>query len=119
MTIKRRIHSRELKLEVRRRITQGEKRPMQVCREHEVSPRLLQRCRLLERARSKSARSGCGSSRSVAGSVVGWMPFAPTSPTVTPACAICRLGLRFGPGLHHPLETLQVLLHVLRPITMW
>lgn len=43
--MKGRIHSRELKLEVCRQITQGEKRPAQVCREHQLSASLLARWR--------------------------------------------------------------------------
>jgi putative transposase len=43
--MKRRNHSRELKLEVCRQIASGERRPAQVCREHELSPSLLMRWR--------------------------------------------------------------------------
>jgi len=43
--MKGRIHSRELKLEVCRQIANGDKRPAQVCREHELSASLLMRWR--------------------------------------------------------------------------
>lgn len=40
-----RVHTRELKLEVCRQIARGEKRPAQVCREHELASSLLGRWR--------------------------------------------------------------------------
>jgi putative transposase len=40
-----RIHPRELKLEVCRQIARGEKRPAQICREHELAGSLLARWR--------------------------------------------------------------------------
>jgi putative transposase len=40
-----RIHTREFKLEVCRQIASGEKRPAQVCREHELANSLLLRWR--------------------------------------------------------------------------
>jgi transposase len=43
--MKRRVHSREFKLEVARQVTSGEKRPAQVCREHNLSNSLLDRWR--------------------------------------------------------------------------
>ena len=40
-----RVHTREFKLEVCRQIASGEKRPAQICREHEVANSLLARWR--------------------------------------------------------------------------
>jgi transposase len=40
-----RSHTRELKLEVCRQIARGEKRPAQICREHELANSLLARWR--------------------------------------------------------------------------
>lgn len=40
-----RTHTREFKLEVCRQIMQGEKRPAQICREHELANSLLARWR--------------------------------------------------------------------------
>jgi len=40
-----RSHTRELKLEVCRQIGRGEKRPAQICREHDLASSLLARCR--------------------------------------------------------------------------
>jgi putative transposase len=53
--MKGRIHSRELKLEVCRQIATGEKRPAQVCREHQLSASLLQRWRKEYDARGEAA----------------------------------------------------------------
>lgn len=43
--MKRRIHSREFKLEVARQVVNGEKRPAQICREHNLATSLLDRWR--------------------------------------------------------------------------
>ena len=43
--MKRRVHSREFKLEVARQVVNGEKRPAQVCREHNLSNSVLDRWR--------------------------------------------------------------------------
>jgi transposase len=40
-----RMHTREFKLEVCRQIARGEKRPAQICREHELANSLLARWR--------------------------------------------------------------------------
>ncbi len=40
-----RVHTREFKLEVCQQIARGEKRPAQICREHEVANSLLARWR--------------------------------------------------------------------------
>lgn len=40
-----RVHARELKLEICRQAARGEKRPAQVCREHELASSLLARWR--------------------------------------------------------------------------
>ena len=41
--MKRRVHSREFKLEVVGQVVSGEKRPTQVCREHNLSNSVLER----------------------------------------------------------------------------
>jgi putative transposase len=41
--MKRRVHSREFKLEIARQVTSGEKRPAQLCREHNLSNSVLDR----------------------------------------------------------------------------
>ncbi len=43
--MKKRVHSREFKLEVARQVVSGEKRPAQVCREHNLSNSVLDRWR--------------------------------------------------------------------------
>jgi len=53
--MKGRIHSRELKLEVCRQIASGEKRPAQVCREHELANSLLARWRKEYERRGEAA----------------------------------------------------------------
>ena len=53
--MKRRVHSREFKLEVARQVTSGEKRPAQVCREHNVSNRVLDRWRKAYEQRGEAA----------------------------------------------------------------
>ena len=40
--MKRRVHSREFKLEVARQVTSGEKRPAQICQKHNLSTRVLE-----------------------------------------------------------------------------
>jgi len=45
MTMRGRVHTREFKLEVCQQIARGEKRPAQICREHEVANSLLARWR--------------------------------------------------------------------------
>lgn len=55
--MKGRVHSRELKLEVCRQITDGEKRPAQVCREHQLASSLLTRWRKEYTARGEAAFS--------------------------------------------------------------
>jgi len=41
--MKRRVHSREFKLEVTRQVVSGEKRPAQMCREHNLANSVLDR----------------------------------------------------------------------------
>ncbi len=43
--MKRRVHSREFKLEVARQVVNGEKGPAQVCREHDLANSVLDRWR--------------------------------------------------------------------------
>lgn len=50
-----RTHSREFKLEVVRQIVNGEKRPVQVCREHTLAESLLLRWRKEYEARGEAA----------------------------------------------------------------
>ena len=50
-----RVHSREFKLEVCRQVVSGEKRPAQVCREHQLSEGLLLRWRHEYEARGDAA----------------------------------------------------------------
>src|SRR5437588_12758283 len=50
-----RIHSREFKLSVVRQVATGEKRPAQVCREHELAESLLLRWRKEYEARGEAA----------------------------------------------------------------
>jgi transposase-like protein len=50
-----RAHSREFKLEVVRQVTSGEKRPAQVCREHQLAESLLLRWRREYEARGEAA----------------------------------------------------------------
>jgi len=40
-----RVHSREFKLTVVRQLANGEKRPAQICREHNLAPRVVSRWR--------------------------------------------------------------------------
>jgi transposase-like protein len=50
-----RVHSREFKLEVVRQVASGEKRPAQVCREHNLAESLLLRWRREYEARGDRA----------------------------------------------------------------
>jgi transposase len=40
-----RVHSREVKMTIVRQLASGEKRPAQVCREHNLAPSVVSRCR--------------------------------------------------------------------------
>ena len=53
--MKRRVHSREFKLEVTRQVVNGEKRPAQVCREHNLSNSVLDRWRKEYEQRGEAA----------------------------------------------------------------
>jgi transposase len=53
--MKRRVHSREFKLEVARQVVNGEKRPAQVCREHSLSNSVLDRWRKEYEKRGEAA----------------------------------------------------------------
>jgi transposase-like protein len=53
--MKRRVHSREFKLEVARQVTSGEKRPAQVCREYNLSNSVLDRWRKAYEQRGEAA----------------------------------------------------------------
>lgn len=53
--MKRRIHSREFKLEVARQVVNGEKRPAQICREHNLATSLLDRWRKAYEQRGEAA----------------------------------------------------------------
>lgn len=58
-----RSHSREFKLSVVRQVVSGEKRPAQVCREHQLAESLLLRWRKEYDARGEAAFAppeGCG-----------------------------------------------------------
>ena len=55
--MKGRVHSRELKLDVCRQIARGEKRPAQVCREHQLASSLLTRWRKEYDTRGEAAFS--------------------------------------------------------------
>ena len=55
--MKRRVHSREFKLEVARQVATGEKRPAQVCREHNLANSMLDRWRKEYELRGESAFS--------------------------------------------------------------
>jgi len=61
-----RTHSRELKLTIVRQLASGEKRPAQVCREHNLAPSLVARWRQEYEIRGEAA-------------------FAPVEPTATQA----------------------------------
>jgi transposase len=61
-----RAHSRELKLTIVRQLASGEKRPAQVCREHNLAPSLVARWRQEYETRGEAA-------------------FAPAEPTPTQA----------------------------------
>ena len=50
-----RMHSREFKLDVVRQVVNGEKRPAQLCREHELAESLLLRWRKEYAARGEAA----------------------------------------------------------------
>jgi transposase-like protein len=50
-----RVHSREFKLQVVRQIANGEKRPAQVCREHQLANSLLARWRAEYAERGEAA----------------------------------------------------------------
>jgi transposase-like protein len=51
----RRYHTRELKLQCCRRVATGEKRPAQICREHNLSESVLLKWRKEYEARGKAA----------------------------------------------------------------
>jgi putative transposase len=53
--MKRRVHSREFKLEVARQVTSGEKRPAQVCREYNLANSVLDRWRKEYEQRAEAA----------------------------------------------------------------
>jgi transposase len=53
--MKRRVHSREFKLEVARQVTSGEKRPAQICREYNLSNSVLDRWRKAYEQRGEAA----------------------------------------------------------------
>jgi transposase len=55
--MKRRVHSREFKLEVARQVVNGEKRPAQVCREHDLANSVLDRWRKEYEQRGEAAFS--------------------------------------------------------------
>jgi len=55
--MKRRVHSREFKLEVVRQVATGEKRPAQVCREHNLANSVLDRWRKEYEQRGEAAFS--------------------------------------------------------------
>jgi hypothetical protein len=61
--MRRRVHSREFKLEVARQVTSGEKRPAQVCREHNLSNSVLDRWRKEYEQRGEAARERKGTDR--------------------------------------------------------
>jgi transposase len=50
-----RTHSREFKLTLMRQLASGEKRPAQVCREHNLAPSLVARWRQDSDARGEAA----------------------------------------------------------------
>ena len=62
----KRMHSREFKLDVVRQMATGQKRPAQVCREHNLAPSLVARWRQEYETRGEAA-------------------FAPVEPTATQA----------------------------------
>ena len=53
--MKRRVHSREFKLEVARQVTSGEKRPAQACREYNLANSVLDRWRKEYEQRGEAA----------------------------------------------------------------
>lgn len=53
--MQRRVHSREFKVEVVRQVVSGEKRPAQVCREHNLSNSVLDRWRKEYEQRGEAA----------------------------------------------------------------
>lgn len=53
--MKRRVHSREFKLEIARQVANGEKRPAQVCREHNLAHSVLDRWRKEYEQRGEAA----------------------------------------------------------------
>ena len=53
--MKRRVHSREFKLEVARQVVSGEKHPAQVCREHNLSNSVMDRWRKEYEQRGEAA----------------------------------------------------------------
>ena len=55
--MKRRVYSREFKLEVARQVASGEKRPAQVCREHDLANSVLDRWRKEYEQRGEAAFS--------------------------------------------------------------
>lgn len=62
--VRGRSHSREFKLDVVRQVASGEKRPAQVCREHEIAESLLLRWRNEYDARGEAAFGAVGESGS-------------------------------------------------------
>ncbi len=52
---RRRVHSREFKLELVRQIATGQKRPAQICREHDLAESVLLRWRREYEARGEEA----------------------------------------------------------------
>lgn len=53
--MQKRVHSREFKLEVVRQIASGQKRPAQVCREHQLAESVLSRWRKEYQQRGEQA----------------------------------------------------------------
>ena len=62
--VRGRNHSREFKLDVVQQVASGEKRPAQVCREHEIAESLLLRWRKEYDARGEAAFGAVGESDS-------------------------------------------------------
>jgi transposase len=55
--MKRRVHSREFKLMIVRQLARGEKRPVQVCREHQLASSMVARWRKEYEERGEAAFS--------------------------------------------------------------
>ncbi len=53
--MKRRVHSREFKLMIVRQLASGEKRPVQVCREHQLASSMVDRWRKEYEERGETA----------------------------------------------------------------